>query len=136
MMGVPELRKAVAAHSARNSGIDVDWATETLVTSGATEALACAFMGLLNPGDEVRAGWGRREGDGREGTARQLSCMGVRGRCAARALLSLVMDETWDSTYFLYTLPDPSGNNPDSELSCHFSIRSSSSSRCTTATCR
>ena len=34
-------------------GLDVDWEREVLVTSGATEALADAFLGLLNPGDEA-----------------------------------------------------------------------------------
>jgi aspartate/methionine/tyrosine aminotransferase len=34
-------------------GIPVDWATETLVTIGATEGLASALLGLLNEGDEV-----------------------------------------------------------------------------------
>ena len=51
--GIPELRRAVAAHSARFSGLHVDWQTETVVTVGATEALASAFMGFLNEGDEV-----------------------------------------------------------------------------------
>ncbi len=46
--------QAVAKHSAAQSGIDVDWQSETLVTVGATEALASAFMGMLNQGDEVR----------------------------------------------------------------------------------
>ncbi len=45
--------QAVAKHSAAQSGIDVDWQSETLVTVGATEALASAFMGMLNQGDEV-----------------------------------------------------------------------------------
>lgn len=53
MMGVPDLRQAVAAHSERYTDIKVDWSTETLITLGATEALASAFLGLLNPGDEV-----------------------------------------------------------------------------------
>ena len=53
LMGVPELRQAVAAHSSRYSGLTVDPATQVLITLGATEALACAFLGLLNPGDEV-----------------------------------------------------------------------------------
>ncbi|KIY98525.1 hypothetical protein MNEG_9439 [Monoraphidium neglectum] len=53
MMGVPELRKAVAQHSVREQDIPCDWATETLVTVGATEGIAAAFMGLCNPGDEV-----------------------------------------------------------------------------------
>ncbi|KAG2492864.1 hypothetical protein HYH03_008781 [Edaphochlamys debaryana] len=53
LLGVPELRQAVAKHSEREQGIPVDWATETLVTVGATEGLASAFLGLINPGDEV-----------------------------------------------------------------------------------
>jgi aspartate/methionine/tyrosine aminotransferase len=53
MPGVPELREAVAAHYARFQGLDLDWRSEITVTSGATEALACAFLGLIEPGDEV-----------------------------------------------------------------------------------
>lgn len=53
MMGLPELRRAVAAHSEREQGIPCDWAAETLVTVGATEGIAAVFMGLCNPGDEV-----------------------------------------------------------------------------------
>jgi len=53
MMGLPELRQAVAASSRRFLGIEVDWQSEVLVTSGATEALADCFLGLLNYGDEV-----------------------------------------------------------------------------------
>jgi N-succinyldiaminopimelate aminotransferase len=51
--GLPELRQAVAAHYSRTQGLDLDWETEVVVTSGATEALAAAFLGLVNPGDEV-----------------------------------------------------------------------------------
>ncbi|MFN0028375.1 MAG: aminotransferase [Acidimicrobiales bacterium] len=53
MMGVPELRRAVAEHGRRFYGLELDWATETMVTSGATEALAASFLGLIEPGDEV-----------------------------------------------------------------------------------
>jgi N-succinyldiaminopimelate aminotransferase len=53
MMGIPELRQAVAAHYARHQGLDLDWEREVMVTSGATEALAGALMALLEPGDEV-----------------------------------------------------------------------------------
>ncbi|MBN8996545.1 MAG: aminotransferase [Rhizobiales bacterium] len=53
MMGVTELRKAVAASNARFYGLEVDWQTEILVTSGATEALSDCFNALLEPGDEV-----------------------------------------------------------------------------------
>jgi aspartate/methionine/tyrosine aminotransferase len=53
MAGLPELRQAVAAHYARSQGLDLDWAGEVTITSGATEALAAAFLGLIQPGDEV-----------------------------------------------------------------------------------
>ncbi|MBH0237073.1 aminotransferase [Methylobrevis albus] len=53
MMGIPELRQAVAAANRRFYGLDVDWQREVLVTSGATEALADAIFGLVAPGDEV-----------------------------------------------------------------------------------
>jgi N-succinyldiaminopimelate aminotransferase len=52
-MGMAELRQAVADHDNRFYGLNVDWQTETLVTSGATEALADTFLALLNPGDEA-----------------------------------------------------------------------------------
>ncbi|MBM3585879.1 MAG: aminotransferase [Alphaproteobacteria bacterium] len=53
MMGIPELRQAIARHNGRFYGLDVDWQREVLVTSGATEALGAALMGVLNPGDRV-----------------------------------------------------------------------------------
>jgi N-succinyldiaminopimelate aminotransferase len=53
MMGVAELRQAVARHNRRMYRLDVDWQTEVLVTSGATEALLDCFMGLLDVGDQV-----------------------------------------------------------------------------------
>jgi aspartate/methionine/tyrosine aminotransferase len=53
MMGIPELREAVARHNERFYGLSVDWRTETMVTSGATEALAACLMGTLDAGDEV-----------------------------------------------------------------------------------
>ncbi|WP_281017635.1 MULTISPECIES: aminotransferase [unclassified Minwuia] len=53
MLGVPDLRQAVAAHGKRFYGLDVDWQTETMVTSGATESLAACFLALIEPGDEV-----------------------------------------------------------------------------------
>ncbi|MBT5266289.1 MAG: aminotransferase [Rhodospirillaceae bacterium] len=53
MLGVPELRQAVAAHDKRFYGLDVDWQTETMVSTGATEGLAACFFGLIEPGDEV-----------------------------------------------------------------------------------
>lgn len=53
MLGLPALRQAVAANTLRFLGLAVDWEREVLITSGATEALTDAFLGLLNPGDEV-----------------------------------------------------------------------------------
>ncbi len=53
MMGIPELRSAVAAHYRRWQGVDLDPSSEVMVTSGATEALAGAILGIVEPGDEV-----------------------------------------------------------------------------------
>jgi len=53
LTGVPELREAVARANQRFYGIEVDGATEVVVTSGATEAITASLMALLNPGDEV-----------------------------------------------------------------------------------
>jgi N-succinyldiaminopimelate aminotransferase len=51
--GLLELREAVAAKMGRFYGVAVSAADEVTVTAGATEALAAAFLGLLDPGDEV-----------------------------------------------------------------------------------
>ncbi len=51
--GVPELRRAVAAHQQRHYGLDLDPDQQVLVTAGATEAIAAAILSLVNPGDEV-----------------------------------------------------------------------------------
>jgi len=53
MMGVPALRQAVAHANKRFYDLDIDWKTEVLVTSGATEALSDVFTSLIEPGDEV-----------------------------------------------------------------------------------
>ena len=53
--GIPELRRAVAAHQERFYGLSWDPDTEVLVTAGATEAIAAALLALLEPGDEVIA---------------------------------------------------------------------------------
>jgi len=53
MMGIPELRQATAAHNNHFYDLDIDWQSETMVTSGATEALASSLFGLLEPGDEA-----------------------------------------------------------------------------------
>ncbi|MDP6707304.1 MAG: aminotransferase [Alphaproteobacteria bacterium] len=53
MMGIPELRQAIAGHNLRFHGLDCDWQREVMVTSGATEGLAASLLALINPGDEV-----------------------------------------------------------------------------------
>jgi aspartate/methionine/tyrosine aminotransferase len=53
MTGLPELRQAVAAHYNATQRLDLDWVGEVTITSGATEALAVSFLGLIEPGDEV-----------------------------------------------------------------------------------
>ena len=51
--GTPELRAAIAEHQHRFYGLTLDPDTEVLVTAGASEGLAAAMLGLLEPGDEV-----------------------------------------------------------------------------------
>lgn len=53
MMGIPELRQAVARHYRRFHKLELDWESEVMVTSGATEALADSLLALIEPGDEV-----------------------------------------------------------------------------------
>jgi N-succinyldiaminopimelate aminotransferase len=53
--GIEELRVAIAAHQHRFWGLDIDPATEVLVTAGATEAVAASLLALCDPGDEVLA---------------------------------------------------------------------------------
>ncbi len=53
MMGLPELRTAIAAHYRHWQGLELGAETEVMVTSGATEALAGALLALVEPGDEV-----------------------------------------------------------------------------------
>ena len=52
-IGVPALRRAVAAHQLRHHGIELDPDTEVCVTTGATEGIAAALLALVEPGDEV-----------------------------------------------------------------------------------
>ena len=51
--GVPALRQAVAEHQQRHYGLGWDPDTEVVVATGATEAIAAAVLGLVDPGDEV-----------------------------------------------------------------------------------
>lgn len=50
--GLPELRRAVAAKTSRDSGMEVGW-EQVLVTNGTKQAVAHAFTLLLEAGDEV-----------------------------------------------------------------------------------
>ncbi|HTW15887.1 MAG TPA: pyridoxal phosphate-dependent aminotransferase [Nocardioides sp.] len=51
--GVPALRQAIARHQQRHYGIDLDPDGEVVVTTGATEGIAAALLGLVDPGDEI-----------------------------------------------------------------------------------
>lgn len=51
--GIPELRQAIAGHYGPLLGHSLDPSTEITVTSGCTEALAAAMLGLIDPDDEV-----------------------------------------------------------------------------------
>jgi N-succinyldiaminopimelate aminotransferase len=53
MPGLPELRQAVANANRRFYGLDIDWAKQVTVTSGATEAITACLMAVLDAGDEV-----------------------------------------------------------------------------------
>ncbi|OBJ48588.1 pyridoxal phosphate-dependent aminotransferase [Mycobacterium sp. 1423905.2] len=52
-LGIAPLRHAIAAQRRRKFGIEYDPETEVLVTVGATEAIAAAVIGLVEPGSEV-----------------------------------------------------------------------------------
>jgi N-succinyldiaminopimelate aminotransferase len=52
-LGIAPLREAIAAQRQRHFGIEYDPDTEVLVTVGATEAIAAAVIGLVEPGSEV-----------------------------------------------------------------------------------
>jgi Aminotransferase class I and II len=53
MLGLPELRGAIAAHYRHWQGLAFDPDSEIMVTSGATEALAGSLLALIEPGDDV-----------------------------------------------------------------------------------
>src|SRR5262249_60788029 len=52
MLGLPELRQAVAAHYKRFQGLELDPETEVMATSGATEALARPLVATIEPGHD------------------------------------------------------------------------------------
>ena len=52
-IGMPSVREAIARHAERFYGQKLDPESEVLVTSGATEGMFAAILGLTDPGDEV-----------------------------------------------------------------------------------
>jgi N-succinyldiaminopimelate aminotransferase len=51
--GVAVLRQAIARHQQRHYGLELDPDSQVLVTTGCTEGIAAALLGLVDPGDEV-----------------------------------------------------------------------------------
>ncbi|XP_042474161.1 probable N-succinyldiaminopimelate aminotransferase DapC [Zingiber officinale] len=51
--GVPDLNSAIVDRFHKDTGLHIDPEKEVTVTSGCTEAIAAAMLGLINPGDEV-----------------------------------------------------------------------------------
>jgi N-succinyldiaminopimelate aminotransferase len=51
--GTASLRQAIVDHAARFYGLEIDPAKGVIVTSGATEGIFAAILGLVDPGDEV-----------------------------------------------------------------------------------
>ena len=52
-IGVPALREAIGRHQARHYGLDLDPDRQICVTTGCTEGVAAALLGLVDEGDEV-----------------------------------------------------------------------------------
>ncbi|MFN7019910.1 MAG: aminotransferase class I/II-fold pyridoxal phosphate-dependent enzyme [Phycisphaerales bacterium] len=53
MFGIPTLNAAIAGWWLEQTGSTIDPDAQVCVTSGCTEAIAAAMLGLVNPGDEV-----------------------------------------------------------------------------------
>ena len=53
MMGTLALRQAISRHEKAFWNLDLDPLTSVMVTSGATEALACCLFAMIEPGDEI-----------------------------------------------------------------------------------
>lgn len=51
--GLPELRQAIATHQSSFYGLEWDWRTDVVVSTGASEAIQSALMALVDQGDEV-----------------------------------------------------------------------------------
>ncbi len=51
--GAQNTREALAAKIKRDSGLDVDPDSELVITCGGTEAMMCAVMSTINPGEKI-----------------------------------------------------------------------------------
>jgi N-succinyldiaminopimelate aminotransferase len=52
-LGVPALRQAIVRHQLRHYGLELDPDRQVVVTTGCTEGVAAALLGLVDPGDEI-----------------------------------------------------------------------------------
>lgn len=52
-MGLIELREAISDAQARRQGVELDPATEVMVTTGATEGISASILAFARPGSEV-----------------------------------------------------------------------------------
>ena len=53
LVGLRELRQAVADSIRRDEGLDYDWSSEVIITNGVQEGLLSTLLALLDPGDGV-----------------------------------------------------------------------------------
>lgn len=53
LVGLRELRKAVAERTSKDIGLDYDWTREVIITNGAQEGLLSTLLALIGPGDGV-----------------------------------------------------------------------------------
>ena len=53
LLGQDSLRKAIAAHVSRQSGVNYDWQTSTIVSAGAWTGLLNVLLATIEPGDGV-----------------------------------------------------------------------------------
>ena len=53
LVGLREMRRAVADSIRRDDGLDYDWQSEVIITNGVQEGLLSVLLALLDPGDGV-----------------------------------------------------------------------------------
>ena len=53
LVGLRDLRRAVADGIRRDEGLDYDWSSEVIITNGVQEGLLSTLLALLDPGDGV-----------------------------------------------------------------------------------